>query len=112
MLHGIRATSSAGATLNWAPAEFLAKHKVAPWSDMPTWLPGQGETAGFGSRDISRALAAGLSFRPLSTTAIDTLEWFKALPAERQSKLGAGLMPEREAEVLAAWREVKPSGSR
>lgn len=104
MLHGIRATNSAGATLNWVPAEFLAEQKVAPWSDMPAWLPGQGETAGFGCRDISRALAAGLSFRPLSTTAIDTLEWFNTLPAERRSKLSAGVMPERETEVLAAWR--------
>lgn len=112
MLHGIRATNSAGATLNWVPADFLKAQKVAAWSDMPAWLPGQGQTAGFGSRNISRALAAGLSFRPLSTTAIDTLEWFRNLPAERQSKLGAGMTPEREKEVLAAWRAKQTAGSR
>jgi 2'-hydroxyisoflavone reductase len=78
---------------------------------MPTWLPGQGETAGFGSRDISRALAAGLTFRPLSTTAIDTLEWFNTLPADRKAKLGAGIKPQRETEVLAAWRAKQAGGS-
>ncbi|MEZ5461717.1 NAD-dependent epimerase/dehydratase family protein [Dokdonella sp.] len=111
MLHGIRATNSAGAKLNWVSAEFLKGQKVAPWSDMPAWLPGQGKTAGFGSRDISRALAAGLTFRPLSTTAIETLEWFSALPAERKAKLDAGIEPGREAEVLAAWRAQQAGGS-
>ncbi|MGB0135296.1 epimerase, partial [Dokdonella sp.] len=111
MLHGIRATNSAGANLNWVPSGFLASQKVAPWSDMPAWLPGQGKTAGFGSRDITRAQAAGLTFRPLSTTAIDTLHWFRQLPPERQAKLDAGVKPEREAEVLAAWRTSQPKAS-
>lgn len=111
MLYGIRATRSVSANLTWVPAKFLRGQKVAPWSDMPTWLPGQGETAGFGSRDISRALAAGLTFRPLSTTATDTLDWFKSLPVERQGNLGAGLKAERETEVLKAWRASQPGGS-
>lgn len=60
--------------------------------------------AGFARRDIGRALAQGLTFRPLSSTAVDTLAWFRTLPAERQAKLRAGLTPEREAELLAQWK--------
>jgi 2'-hydroxyisoflavone reductase len=108
MLYGIRATNRAGATLNWIPTDFLAEQKVTPWGDMPVWIPAQGDSAGFAQRNISRALATGLTFRPLATTSIDTLEWFHTLPAERQAKLGAGLKPEREAEVLAAWRAKHP----
>jgi 2'-hydroxyisoflavone reductase len=48
-----------------------------------------------------------LTFRPLAETTRDTLSWFKSLPPDRQSKLHAGLTPEREAEVLATWRQKK-----
>ncbi|MCB1570587.1 MAG: NAD-dependent epimerase/dehydratase family protein, partial [Xanthomonadales bacterium] len=69
MLYGIRATNAAGAHLNWVPTAFLEEQKVAPWSDMPVWIPAQGDSAGFASRSIVRALKAGLSFRSLATTA-------------------------------------------
>ena len=35
----------------------------------------------------------------------DTLVWFKSLPQDRQSKMRAGLTPDRETEVLAAWKK-------
>jgi 2'-hydroxyisoflavone reductase len=50
-------------------------------------------------------LAKGLTFRPLADTARDTLAWFKSQSAERQAKLKAGLTPERETKVLAAWHK-------
>jgi 2'-hydroxyisoflavone reductase len=53
----------------------------------------------------ARALARGLTFRPTVDTARDSLAWFKTLPLERQAKLRAGLLPEREREVLAAWHQ-------
>lgn len=104
MLHAIRATNSAGATLHWVPTDFLRSSKVSAWSDLPVWIPAQGDSAGFGQRSNARAIAAGLTFRPFASTASDTLDWFRSLPADRQAKLGAGLSAEREAEVLAAWR--------
>jgi 2'-hydroxyisoflavone reductase len=90
--------------LVWVPADFLAAQKVSPWSDMPVWVPGTGDTAGFALRDTRRALAAGLTFRPLTVTAADTLAWFHTLPPDRQAHMKAGLTPEREAAVLAAWK--------
>jgi 2'-hydroxyisoflavone reductase len=71
---------------------------------MPVWIPGQGETFGFHRRDISRAIANGLTHRPLPLIAADTLAWFHTLPSERQSKLRAGLTPARESELLAKLR--------
>ncbi len=105
MMNGIKKALQADANFTWVPADFLEKQKVAPWSDMPVWLPPRGETAGFARIDVRRAVAAGLTFRPLEFTARDTLAWFKSLPAERQAKLKAGLTPEREAAVLAAWHK-------
>ena len=54
--------------------------------------------------DGRKAQGHGLRFRPLEDTAQATLAWFQTLPAERQSALRAGITPEREAEVLAAWK--------
>lgn len=87
----------------FADAAFLARAGVQAWSDLPAWVPGQGETAGFARVSIARALAAGLTYRPLSATAADTLAWFRTLPPERQQALRAGLRPEREAAALQAW---------
>jgi 2'-hydroxyisoflavone reductase len=75
--------------------------------DMPVWIPPAGEYAGFGSRSIRRALDAGLTFRSLADTAATTLAFHEGRPEERQSKLRAGLAPEREKEVLAAWKAKK-----
>ena len=104
MLYGIRAVTTKGANFTFVPADFLEAQKVAPWGDLPVWVPGQGESEGFARISIARALAAGLTFRPLATTAADTLAWFHAQPPERQAALKSGLKPEREAEVLAAWK--------
>ncbi|MFI4964368.1 MAG: NAD-dependent epimerase/dehydratase family protein [Caulobacterales bacterium] len=88
----------------WVATPFLDEHRVSAWSDLPVWVPGQGETTGFHRRDIGRALGAGLTYRPLTVTAADTLAWFRTLPAERQATLRAGLAPDREAALLAQWK--------
>jgi 2'-hydroxyisoflavone reductase len=104
MLAGIGRAVGGDDRLTWVPTAFLEAQKVSPWSDLPVWIPGQGDTAGFARRNISKALAAGLTFRPLPTTAADTLAWFSTQPPDRQAKLKAGLDPAREAALLAAWK--------
>jgi 2'-hydroxyisoflavone reductase len=106
MLEGIKSANSSNANFTWVNTDFLEAQKVAPWSDMPVWVPPRGEEAGMGRINIQRAVAKGLTFRPLAVTARDTLAWFKSQPPERQ-KLKAGITAEREAEVLAAWHKEK-----
>jgi 2'-hydroxyisoflavone reductase len=102
LLHGMRAVTSAKARFTWVPAHFLEAQGVRPLRDVPMWTPPHepGSTAGFVNAD--KAIAAGLSFRPLAVTARDTLDWFLAKPNDQQT-LRRGLSPEREAEILAAW---------
>ena len=102
MLQAIKDALKSTATFTWVAEDFLARQKVEPWSDMPVWT---GKESGLARAKIDRALSKGLTFRPLGETARDTLAWFKSLPQDRQSKLRAGLTPEREAEVLAAWHK-------
>ena len=104
MLAGVGAAVKSDASLTWVPADWLDAHKVSAWGDMPVWVPGSGDTAGFARRDIRKALAAGLTYRPLKLTAADTLAWFQTQPPDRQAKLRAGLAPDREASLLAAWK--------
>ena len=106
MLGGIKTALGSQAKFTWVNAEFLEVQKVAPWSDMPVWVPPQGEEGGLSRTSIKRALAKGLTFRPLAETAQDTLAWLKAQPAERREKLRAGVTPEKEADVLAAWHKA------
>jgi 2'-hydroxyisoflavone reductase len=103
MLGGVRSVMSSDAYLTWVDAAFLGKQNVGPWIDMPVWVPPTGETAGFARRNIGRALSKGLTFRTLASTARDTLDFYQAEPEERRAKPRAGLAPEREQAVLAAW---------
>ncbi len=110
MLDDIKGAIHADVKLVWVPTKFLEAKQVSAWSDLPVWVPGQGDSAGFHRRDIGKALRAGLAFRPLPTTAADTLAWFRQQSPERRAKLRAGLAPEREAALLAAWKASPKSG--
>ncbi|MDX1495601.1 MAG: NAD-dependent epimerase/dehydratase family protein [Longimicrobiales bacterium] len=85
--------------LTWVDEDFLEAQGVAPWSDLPAWIPG--DPLMF--VDVRDAVAAGLTFRPLSLTARDTLEWDLSRPAEERTDRGFGMSREREREVLDAW---------
>ena len=104
MLEGIERSTKSDAKLTWVSTDFLEANNVSAWSDLPVWIPARGDSAGFHRRSIRKALAAGLTFRPLGITAVDTLAWFRAQPADRQAKLKAGLPPDREAALLAKWK--------
>lgn len=95
--------------LTWVPTEFLTAQKVTPWGDMPTWIPRTDPDYAGANADNRRAVAAGLTFRPVATTAVDALEWFNALPEQTRTQMvkGAGIDADREKAVLAAWHAKK-----
>ena len=80
---------------------WLQAAQVKPWTELPLWLPAQGEYAAFMHTATERALAAGLRIRPLAETVADTLAWWRGLPEGEQGFSKAGLSPAREAELLA-----------
>lgn len=99
MLAGCRAVTSSPVRFTWVPESFLAEQKVRIWSDVPAWAPGDPTMY----VSVERSVAAGLTFRPLAVTALDTLEWDKARPAAERAKRAAGMTRAREAELLAMW---------
>lgn len=101
MLHGCHALSGGPLTLTHVDASFLEKHQAG----LPIWVPRKGsEYSGYGQVSNAKAIAAGLTFRPLATTVSDLMAWFRALPADRQAQLRAGISREKETELLKAWR--------
>ncbi|MDY0022283.1 NAD-dependent epimerase/dehydratase family protein [Arenimonas caeni] len=100
-LHGCHAVSGGPASFTHVPGEFLEKQGVG----LPIWVPREGSPySGYGTVSNARAIAAGLSFRPLAETVTDLLAWYRSLPAERQAEVRAGITREKEAELLKAWR--------
>ena len=104
MLGSCGKSASHPATLTWVPEKFLTEQKVQPWDDMPVWTGAEG---GFSQIDCTKAIRAGLRFRPADDTAKDTLAFWNGLPDERRKKPRAGISAEREQEVLAAWKTRK-----
>ena len=102
LLEVSRQVTGSNADFKWASVEFLNQNKVEAWSDMPAWVPDDEEGAGFSRVDVSKAMGAGLTFRPLEETVRDTLAWVQTRPADHAWR--AGLTAEREAQVLAVLR--------
>ena len=88
--------------VTWVDDEFLAKHEVGPWIELPLWIPETPEMRAFYEVRPDRAIEAGLRFRPIAGIVRDTLDWALSLPADR--KIRAGLDPEKERRILEAWR--------
>jgi 2'-hydroxyisoflavone reductase len=103
VLEVCRDATGSDARLTWVSEQFLLEQGVGPWIEIPLWIPSENDPdmVGFSDASISKALADGLTFRPLTDTIKATLEWDASRPpiAERR----AGLKAEREAELLHAW---------
>lgn len=99
MLEQVSAAIDTPHELTWVPSEFLQEHEVAPWSDLPSWIPG--DPLMF--VDVRDAVAAGLTFRSIAQTTRDLMEWDRARPPEERANRRFGMSRERELEVLAAW---------
>lgn len=106
-LEGVQKGARTPSKLVWVPTSVLEKEKISAWSDLPLWLPGQGETAGFHRRSNRKALFRGLTFRSIEDTTKATLAWYDALPADEKTKVVGGLSAEKEATVLAAVKVAK-----
>jgi 2'-hydroxyisoflavone reductase len=100
LLQECRTVSGSDAHFGWASERFLLESGVTPWSEMPLWVPEENEH--HKQVDFSKALAAGLTFRPLAETVRDTLAWERTRPADTRWR--AGVNREREAELLRKWR--------
>ncbi len=85
-----------GASKVLVDEEWLVAQEVKPWAELPCWAPHP-----LGVPNVERAVAAGLTERPLASTVQDVIADAKALGLARPLK--AGLASDKEKELLARW---------
>lgn len=83
--------------LFWVDEPILIENQVQPWVELPFWLPDSLNMNGIMCVNNDKAIEAGLDFRPIKETIMDTLEWSLH---ERNGKWEAGLEKEKEFRVL------------
>lgn len=97
LLVACREAALSDASFVWVDENFLLQEGVAPWTDLPLWVPSTDPAfAGFYNININKALKAGLNFRPLSQTVSETLAWAKSRPKSRKFKVGIDIATETE----------------
>ena len=97
MLEEMKDATGSDAEFVWADDKFLSENNVAPWSEMPFYLPESDEDVrNFLTMNVDKALAKGLKFRPLSDTITGALNWRK----DQDFEMKAGISTERETELL------------
>ncbi|HUY71714.1 MAG TPA: NAD-dependent epimerase/dehydratase family protein [Gaiellaceae bacterium] len=112
LLEECKELTGSDARFVWVGDEFLLDHGVVPYTELPLWVPDQ--DGGYPELDLSRAVAAGLSFRPIADTIRDVLGrgGFDARTAGAFGlpRRPVGLEPERERALLADWRSSGKPG--
>ncbi len=99
--------AAGGAEITWVGEQFLRERlSGVPEEERPLWFPE--DQIPFKAVDSSKALAAGLRFRPVEETVRDTLNWLRS--RSQGQELRAGFSPEFEKELLRGWREQRPAG--
>jgi len=103
LLEACIAVTGSAAELVWIGEDDLQTAGIEPWTQLPCWVPGRGEFAGFLEVDTARAAATGLVCRPVVDTASDTWDWLvrDGVPAQRSDRDVHGLPAESEAALLA-----------
>lgn len=114
-VEGCRKGAGASTTFSWASLaklESLGAGKdgqpLVGDNDFPLYVPPEGEGAGFHRCDSSRAIAKGLTFRPLEATSRDTLAWYDSLPKDAQAGVAKfALTEERQQALQEAWKAAQ-----
>ncbi len=98
-LNKCKSATQSSADFTWMSEEFLLEQKVAPFIEMPLWVPA--DQKGIHEVSIRRAVENGLAFRPMEETIRDTYLWDKTRPAGERR---AGLKKLQEEDLLRKWK--------
>lgn len=94
MLWAIRGTTSEPVRFHWATPELVEEMELS--MPMMDW-GGRGPV----SFRNEASIAAGMSYRSIAETAVDTHAWWTAQPAERRDNPRRWMTPEQEKAALA-----------
>jgi 2'-hydroxyisoflavone reductase len=111
LLEACRDVAGPDAELTWVSPEHVAASEIEPWTQLPVWLPPDGEYGWLHDMSVERSHAMGLQCRPVEETVADTWEWLlstgKRPPLAEHAAPGLDAAKERAA--LVAWQEQPSS---
>nr|WP_263326692.1 NAD-dependent epimerase/dehydratase family protein [Neobacillus sp. Marseille-Q6967] len=96
--------------LSWIPEKFLLEQNVAPWTEMPLWVPEDYPLApelekpwkGTFTVNINKALEHGLTFRPLQESLAEIYQWEDQREIS-ENEWKSGMRSNREQELFQLW---------
>ncbi|MDH5197669.1 MAG: hypothetical protein OEY20_10485, partial [Gemmatimonadota bacterium] len=114
-VYGLGATTAEPLSWTWIEDyEWLTAYPLRRRNDGSTsglqyavpWIMAEGDALGHMQIDNRRAIAAGLTYRPLADTARDTVAWrtSDAVPQTLRDQPRYVLAAEQETAMLEAWR--------
>ena len=103
LLEACGTATGGDAELVWISEQELSDAGVEPWTQLPCWVPEQGEYAGFLEGDASLAARTGLVCRPIEHTVADTWAWVQreGMPPQRRDRAVHGLPEDVERSLLS-----------
>lgn len=104
LLDACVAATGSDAELRWTDPGVILDAGIAPWTQLPVWVPPGGDMHdSLHSGDVSRAVATGLTCRSVEETVADTWAWLQGIGGvapQRADRPPVGLDPVVEAKVL------------
>lgn len=102
LLEAVHEVTASQGTFTWLSAEEIAAANIAPWTELPIWVPPTGPLAGLHDCRVDAARGTGLVSRPARETVEDTWAWLRSegAPVQRTDRPTHGLEPEREQHIL------------
>lgn len=108
LLETCREVTASDATFTWVDGKTIVDNGLKPWTEIPVWLwDEKDDVSQTWNVDVSRAVEAGLTARPMRETVEDTWAWVQAgadLGGYRSQYAVPDPDPAKEATALKAGR--------
>lgn len=107
LVHGCKIVTGADCSFTYVDESFLLERGVRPFRELPFWLPAEYAN----HFDNTKGIAAGMHFRPIGETIVETADWHFAERGAGYRWRTYGMQPERELELLEAWHAREDEGT-
>lgn len=103
LLQECQAITKSNSILTWVDEDFLIKHQIQDWVEIPLWLSYKRNMPGFLNVSIDKALKAGLTLRPIS----ETIKVILDEDNNQDNSYQIGLNAEKERLLLNQWHHSR-----
>lgn len=89
----------------WADNKWLQEKNVSPWNDLPNYIPMSDPEPGFYTISNDKGIEAGLTFRPVFTTIVESLGNL-SIDQLRKTESANGMDENRRLSLISDWERT------